>query len=64
MEPNMSANSKTTNQYGDDPLILAPQDAGQVSYPASLAGKLYDLGQKGILTDAELEGKKKRILGS
>jgi uncharacterized membrane protein YhaH (DUF805 family) len=65
------------NQYGDDPLVSASQDAGQVNYPASktyeqnrtttdnlaLLERLYDLRQKGILTDAEFEQQKKRILG-
>ncbi|MDQ6867649.1 MAG: DUF805 domain-containing protein [Pseudomonadota bacterium] len=64
------------NQYGDDPLVSASQDAGQVNYRASktheqnrtttdnlaLLERLYDLRQKAILTDAEFEQQKKRIL--
>jgi uncharacterized membrane protein YhaH (DUF805 family) len=65
------------NQYGDDPLVSASQDAGQVNYRASktheqnrtridnlaLLERLYDLRQKAILTDVEFEQQKKRILG-
>jgi uncharacterized membrane protein YhaH (DUF805 family) len=65
------------NRYGDDPLVAASQDTGHVNYPArktreqnrtrtdilGLLERLHDLRQKGILTDAEFEQQKKRILG-
>ncbi|MGH6812727.1 MAG: DUF805 domain-containing protein [Methylocella sp.] len=65
------------NQYGEDPLVSASQDAGRVNYPGpktreqnlsptdnlALLERFYDLRQKGILTDAEFEWEKKRILG-
>jgi Protein of unknown function (DUF805)/Short C-terminal domain len=66
-----------SNRYGDDPLISASQDVGQVNYSApkpheqnrtrmdnlALLERLHELRQMGTLTDAEFEQQKKRILG-
>jgi hypothetical protein len=60
------------NQYGDDPLVSASQVAGQVSKTheenrtrtdnLALLERLHELRRKAILTDAEFEQQKKRIL--
>jgi uncharacterized membrane protein YhaH (DUF805 family) len=68
--------TKGPNKYGEDPLVSASQDAAQVNYAApkthalnptgtdnlALVERLYALRQKDILTDAEFEREKRRIL--